>query len=85
MLKVIENILVSFKATIIFLGQIARLTTLGFKTEDCLRALEMCDQNLDDAALWLIQNAASFHNNNESDNRSPLNVKAIEVSVFFFF
>nr|XP_015839049.1 PREDICTED: vacuolar protein sorting-associated protein 13D isoform X1 [Tribolium castaneum] len=59
-------------------SQIARLTTLGFKTEDCMKALETCENNLDDAALWLIQNAASFHNNNESD-RSPLNIKAVEV------
>ncbi|RZC42308.1 vacuolar protein sorting-associated protein 13D [Asbolus verrucosus] len=60
-------------------NQIAKLTTLGFKTEDCLKALELCERNLDDAALWLTQNAVLVHNHVDVNDRTPLNVKAIEV------
>ncbi|KAJ8920133.1 hypothetical protein NQ315_011790 [Exocentrus adspersus] len=38
-------------------SQIATLTALGFKTEDCVHALETCDNRLDDAALWLTHHA----------------------------
>ena len=57
--------------------RIARLTALGFKNDDCVKALRLCDQSLDDAALWLTQNAA--HSHFEVRSPSPLNVKAIEV------
>lgn len=56
--------------------RIARLTALGFKTEDCFKALELCNQNLDDAALWLTQNAS---HSPDASGKLSLNVKAIEV------
>ncbi|XP_077532737.1 vacuolar protein sorting 13D isoform X2 [Haemaphysalis longicornis] len=34
------------------------LLEMGFSREDCLRSLEACKGNVDDAALWLTQNAA---------------------------
>ncbi|KAJ3643178.1 hypothetical protein Zmor_025903 [Zophobas morio] len=62
---------------VIVKNRIARLTALGFKNDDCVKALRLCDQSLDDAALWLTQNAA--HSHFEVRSPSPLNVKAIEV------
>lgn len=41
----------------IFAGQVNKLLTLGFCAKDCLTALEKCGGNLDNAALWLTQNA----------------------------
>jgi len=34
-----------------------KLRALGFKIEDCKLALEVSDNQLDEAALWLTQNA----------------------------
>uniref|UniRef100_A0A336MDN8 CSON015545 protein n=1 Tax=Culicoides sonorensis TaxID=179676 RepID=A0A336MDN8_CULSO len=36
---------------------VLKLVSLGFHVSDCLAALEKCDNQLDDAALWLTQNA----------------------------
>lgn len=58
-------------------NQIQTLTALGFKYQDCVHALEMCDNQLDDAAIWLTQNAKTVTDNGE---KSPLNIQAIEVS-----
>jgi len=44
-----------------FLDQILKLRNLGFASKDCLRALEQCNGNLDNAALWLTQNACSVN------------------------
>ncbi|KAL1513260.1 hypothetical protein ABEB36_002689 [Hypothenemus hampei] len=57
-------------------GQIQRLMTLGFKYQDCVEAMELCEHQLDDAAIWLTQNAI---NDSESSNKNPLNIKTIEV------
>ncbi|XP_066151224.1 intermembrane lipid transfer protein Vps13D isoform X2 [Euwallacea fornicatus] len=57
-------------------GQVQRLTALGFRHRDCVQALEMCDNQLDDAAIWLTQNAESVAN---SARQSGLNVQAIEL------
>lgn len=37
--------------------QVSKLTSLGFAEADCKVALDCCDGQLDDAALWLTQNA----------------------------
>ncbi|XP_012530446.2 vacuolar protein sorting-associated protein 13D isoform X2 [Monomorium pharaonis] len=37
--------------------QVLKLITLGFAEADCRHALDQCDGQLDDAALWLTQNA----------------------------
>ncbi|RLU23666.1 hypothetical protein DMN91_003872 [Ooceraea biroi] len=37
--------------------QVSKLTTLGFAEADCRVALDCCNGQLDDAALWLTQNA----------------------------
>lgn len=37
--------------------QVTKLQNLGFSSQDCLQALEKCSGNIDDAALWLTQNA----------------------------
>ncbi|EFN79344.1 Vacuolar protein sorting-associated protein 13D [Harpegnathos saltator] len=38
-------------------SRVSKLTTLGFTEVDCRTALDYCDGQLDDAALWLTQNA----------------------------
>ncbi|XP_028134062.1 intermembrane lipid transfer protein Vps13D [Diabrotica virgifera virgifera] len=58
-------------------SQVALLSGLGFKPEDCAAALEKCDNRLDDAALWLTNAGKSL------DTRKPakkaLNISAVEV------
>ena len=39
--------------------QVSKLVDLGFSRQDCRRALEVCSGHLDEAALWLTQNAVS--------------------------
>lgn len=45
------------KRYIISEGPVSKLKNLGFASKDCLKALEQCSGNLDDAALWLTQHA----------------------------
>ncbi|XP_039294739.1 vacuolar protein sorting-associated protein 13D isoform X2 [Nilaparvata lugens] len=42
-----------------FLAQVSKLAALGFAREDCASALEQCQGQLDDAALWLVQHASA--------------------------
>ncbi|XP_050302982.1 intermembrane lipid transfer protein Vps13D isoform X2 [Anthonomus grandis grandis] len=56
-------------------NQIQTLTALGFQKEDCIRALELCDNKLDDAAIWLTQNAENI---GECKDKT-LNVHTVEV------
>ncbi|XP_026669305.1 vacuolar protein sorting-associated protein 13D isoform X1 [Ceratina calcarata] len=49
--------------------QVQKLMTLGFTDSDCRAALDLCNGQLDDAALWLTQNAVPNSDtavNNES-------------------
>ncbi|KAG1679362.1 Vacuolar protein sorting-associated protein 13D [Nymphon striatum] len=36
---------------------VEKLKTLGFDDDDCMKAVEVCDGSLDEAAIWLTQNA----------------------------
>lgn len=59
-----------------------KLRALGFKVEDCKLALEVSDNQLDEAALWLTQNAEPLrspsHLHRQSDE-SSMNVGTVEV------
>ncbi|XP_017773930.1 PREDICTED: vacuolar protein sorting-associated protein 13D isoform X2 [Nicrophorus vespilloides] len=57
--------------------RIEKLTALGFNAEDCVAALNSCGQKLDDAALWLTQNAVPNYIIASED--STCKVVAIEV------
>ncbi|XP_012135558.1 vacuolar protein sorting 13D isoform X2 [Megachile rotundata] len=49
--------------------QVQQLTALGFTDADCRAALDLCNGQLDEAALWLTQNAipdSNVNTNNES-------------------
>lgn len=68
---------------LLFLDNISKLIALGFKPEDCITALEKCEGKLDDAALWLTQNAVPIHSyaashQHSNEGGSPF-IKAIEV------
>ncbi|XP_024914858.1 vacuolar protein sorting-associated protein 13D isoform X3 [Cynoglossus semilaevis] len=41
-------------------GQLTRLQDLGFRKEDCIRALIHCKGQLDQAATWLLENAENI-------------------------
>lgn len=60
-----------------------KLTALGFETNDCVTALEICEQKLDDAALWLTQNAVpAFTYGSKGQiqiNDGDFGIKAVEV------
>ncbi|CAH0555796.1 unnamed protein product [Brassicogethes aeneus] len=45
-------------------GKISTLTALGFRSSDCIEALETCNNTIDDAALWLTRNAVSMFDKN---------------------
>lgn len=53
---------------------------MGFSTPDCVAALKHCDNRIDDAALWLTQNAVSF-SNRRADSEEFLKINTIEVLV----
>lgn len=61
---------------------LAKLRALGFKIEDCKLALEVSDNQLDEAALWLTQNAEPIKSPSRSisqQEESPMNFNTIEV------
>lgn len=68
-----------------FKQQINKLTTLGFSTQDCIKALEICEMKLDDAALWLTQNAVSSYTQGfkETEQSSPLSISSVEVCIIY--
>ncbi|XP_060529289.1 intermembrane lipid transfer protein Vps13D isoform X2 [Cylas formicarius] len=57
-------------------NKVATLSALGFSEADCLDALEKCGNKLDDAAIWLTNNAKSSQF--DSDN-NPLTIRVIEI------
>lgn len=59
------------------------MSALGFSVEDCAKALELCNGQLDDAALWLTQNATHVPADNESssDTQSAISFQTIEIKL----
>lgn len=57
---------------------INKLAALGFSPADCIRALDMCNNVLDDSALWLTQNAEPAKSI-ISAQHSSLDIRAIEI------
>ncbi|XP_015113187.1 vacuolar protein sorting-associated protein 13D isoform X1 [Diachasma alloeum] len=56
-------------------SHIMKLSALGFAETDCEAALDVCNGQLDDAALWLTQHAVP----NAEDNRPRSGFQAIEI------
>lgn len=54
-----------------FRYQLDKLRALGFRLEDCSEALCKCNGQLDDAALWLTQNAIPISSYQGSPSSSP--------------
>lgn len=64
------------------------MSALGFKTEDCIVALENCDGKLDDAALWLTQNAVpcrSLVSPTQQSRDDNVFIKSVEVSLSYCY
>ena len=63
-------------------AQMMQLMSLGFARQDCSEALQVSSGNLDEAAIWLTQNATPI--DNEADTRPPdlLGPLADEVMCF---
>lgn len=59
---------------------------MGFSTNDCTKALEICNGQLDDAALWLTQNATHMPDDIDTspDSRSAISFETIEVTHSLF-
>lgn len=51
---------------------------MGFSATDCESALNYCDNKIDDAALWLTQNAVSQPNRN-MELAHNFKINAVEV------
>lgn len=74
-------------------GQLTRLQDLGFRKEDCKRALIHCKGQLDQAATWLLENAENIAgharartDSGSSSHSAPLSgveVKAESVCICF--
>uniref|UniRef100_A0A8C2JST0 Vacuolar protein sorting 13 homolog D n=1 Tax=Cyprinus carpio TaxID=7962 RepID=A0A8C2JST0_CYPCA len=82
----------SFLKYFVLEGQLKRLQDLGFKREDCRRALIHCRGQLDQAVTWLWENAESMSGRSRTDSDSsshsapPLSgveVKAESVCICF--
>lgn len=52
------------------------LVALGFSQNDCIRALEVCNNGLSESALWLTQNASPVRLNQQNN---PFKVSIIEL------
>lgn len=62
-------------------SHVLKLSALGFTEFDCQIALEKCNGHLDDAALWLTQNAIPNTNKAISSNEFPLTVSMNHFNV----
>ncbi|XP_072553553.1 intermembrane lipid transfer protein VPS13D isoform X2 [Salminus brasiliensis] len=64
-------------------NQLTHLQDLGFRKEDCRRALIHCRGQLDQAATWLLENAESMsgrsRSNSESGSHSATPLSGVEV------
>lgn len=82
----VEGFAKTFLTIEYFAGHINKLTVLGFETKDCIEALQLCDNKLDDAALWLTQNANpifSYGSNRDvATTPDKVHIKVIEVITF---
>lgn len=58
---------------------VTKLSALGFSVEDCIKALELCKNVLDDSALWLTQNAEPIKSQPLHMEESALNIKAVVI------
>lgn len=58
---------------------VQKLEALGFSVSDCHKALGLCSNRLDDAALWLTQNAEPMKISAAQSDVGSLNIKAIEI------
>lgn len=58
---------------------VTKLSALGFSVEDCVKALELCNNVLDDSALWLTQNAEPIKSLPAQLQDSSLNIKAVVI------
>lgn len=57
---------------------VTKLSALGFSPTDCIKALDVCSNVLDDSALWLTQNAEPTRSN-AIVQRSSLDIQAVEI------
>ncbi|CAL1290806.1 unnamed protein product [Larinioides sclopetarius] len=68
------------------------LIGLGFSASDCQKALEICSGNINDAALWLTQNATPFdastspmkYDDAPSVNKKIINIISAEIRLTSF-
>ena len=64
-------------------SHVMKLSALGFAEVDCETALDKCNGHLDDAALWLTQNAVPNAEKAVTTEEFPLMVRFI-ITVKFF-
>jgi len=57
--------------------EVDRLQALGFSIEDCQKALDVCGDSLEEAALWLTQNASALEPTPSSSKE--IKIRAIEI------
>lgn len=58
---------------------VTKLAALGFSVDDCVKALELCNNILDESALWLTQNAEPIKTQPMQLQDSSLNIKAVVI------
>jgi vacuolar protein sorting-associated protein 13D len=60
-------------------NEVKKLKALGFSTEDCQLALRTCSDNLEEAALWLTQNASATVGQQQLEMTNEIKIRCIEV------
>lgn len=70
-------------APIIDENLVTKLSALGFKRNDCVDALSECNSFLDDAALWLTQNAEPTSGKVATAATNPLAIQAVQLRANF--
>jgi vacuolar protein sorting-associated protein 13D len=60
-------------------AQIVQLMSLGFNRADCTTALNTCDGQLEEAALWLTQNASPARSTSPDGSEQPTGAAASEA------
>uniref|UniRef100_A0A0P6FFD1 Vacuolar protein sorting-associated protein 13D n=1 Tax=Daphnia magna TaxID=35525 RepID=A0A0P6FFD1_9CRUS len=68
--------LTSAESTIV--NEINKLKALGFSTDDCQTALRSCNDNLEEAALWLTQNASTVTGQRQPE-MAEIQIRGIEI------
>lgn len=74
-----KNVKRNISTSVAIPEDVSKLCALGFNSTDCATALKACNGRLDDAALWLTQNAVPQNPVETGKSASVLDIRTIEI------